>query len=194
MKINLGSGYKRYAGFLNVDDDPLVEPDFLVNICKEKLPFEDNSVDEMICHHILEHIGDEFIPLMQEIYRVCSHGAIIHIEVPHPLHEIFLNDPTHKRPITVEGMRMFSKKYNRSHIESHGSSSGMGLKFNVDFEIINFNYVHDPFYSEYIESYNTRQQQGQTSKDEDWAFVRLFREGYNVAMLTQITMVVVKDE
>ena len=38
MKINLGSGYKRIDGFLNIDDDPLVEPDFLCNIENDRLP------------------------------------------------------------------------------------------------------------------------------------------------------------
>ena len=64
MKINLGSGYKRIDGFLNIDDDPLVEPDFLCNIENDRLPLEDNSVDEIRAHHILEHIGECFIPLM----------------------------------------------------------------------------------------------------------------------------------
>ena len=62
MKINLGSGYKRIDGFLNIDDDPLVSPDFLCNIEKEKLPLEDNSVEEIRAHHIFEHIGAGFIP------------------------------------------------------------------------------------------------------------------------------------
>jgi hypothetical protein len=40
MKINLGSGFKRIEGFVNVDDDPLVEPDYIVNVEKDKLPFD----------------------------------------------------------------------------------------------------------------------------------------------------------
>jgi len=120
MKINLGSGYKRIDGFLNVDDDPLVEPDFLVDIEASKLPFKDNSVEEVRAHHILEHIGAGFIPLMQEIYRVCKHGAILDIVVPHHFHDNFYSDPTHKRPITVGGMFMFCQKTNKEHIEAYG--------------------------------------------------------------------------
>ena len=36
MKINIGSGFKRYNGFLNIDDDPLVNPDYLLNISELK--------------------------------------------------------------------------------------------------------------------------------------------------------------
>jgi predicted SAM-dependent methyltransferase len=193
MKVNLGSGYRRIEGFVNVDDDPLCEPEYLVNLEKDKLPFEDNSVEEMIAHHILEHIGEGFIPLMQEIYRVCKHGAIIDIRVPHPTHELFLNDPTHKRPIMVEGMRLFSKKYMDEHLKTIRSSSGMAYKFNVDFEIVYYNYIYDTFYHSMIESFVKRQSEGKTSKEEEWAFERLFREANNVAMETEIKLVVIKE-
>jgi len=193
MKLNLGSGYRRIEGYLNVDDDPLVKPDFLVNLEKDKLPFEDNSVEAIIAHHVLEHIGEGFIPLMQEIYRVCKHGAIIDIRVPHHFHELFINDPTHKRPITVEGLRLFSKKYMDEHIKNIGSSSGMAYKFNVDFEIVKYGYEYDHFYHEFMKEFGERQAKGETTPQEEWMFVRLFREANNVATETLITLVVIKE-
>ena len=100
MKLNLGSGLKRIDGFLNVDYDERSNPDFIVDLEKGILPFEDNSVDGIVAHHILEHIGEGFLTLMKEIYRVSKDGTIIDIEVPHHRHENFFGDPTHKRPIT----------------------------------------------------------------------------------------------
>lgn len=193
MKINIGSGFKRIEGFLNVDDDPLVSPDFLVNLEKDKLPFEDNSVESVIAHHILEHIGDNFIPLMQEIYRVCSHGAIIDIKVPHHFHEVYYGDPTHKRPITVNGMLLFDKKRCEQHILDYGSSTGMALKYKVDFEMIWFDYLIDPFYSDMVNAFKKRHAEGATSKEEDWAFERLMREATNVAQDTMMKLVVKKE-
>ena len=193
MKINIGSGFKRFDGFMNVDDDPGVNPDFLVNLNKDKLPFEDHSIDEVIAHHILEHIGENFIPLMIELYRVCKHGTIIDIRVPHHFHEVYINDPTHVRPITVEGMRLFSKKYMDEHIKSMGSSNGMAYKFNVDFEVVWYDYTYDVFYHEMMKSYNERKEQGKTSPEEDFMYVRLFREANNVAVETLIKLVVIKE-
>jgi hypothetical protein len=72
--------------------------------------------------------------------------------VPHHRHDIFLADPTHRRPILIEGMRLFSKKYNYDHIEKHGSSSGLGIAFDVDFEIIETGYTLDPFYEQWIQT------------------------------------------
>jgi hypothetical protein len=57
--------------------------------------------------------------------------------VPHHFHDNFYGDPTHKRPITVSGMYMFSRKHCEEHRETYGSSSGMALKYNIDFDIDN---------------------------------------------------------
>jgi SAM-dependent methyltransferase len=193
MKINIGSGFKRFEGYMNVDDDPLVSPDFIVDLNSGKLPFDDNSVDAVIAHHILEHIGPAFIPLMIDLYRVCKHGALIDIRVPHPMHDIYRNDPTHVRPIMVEGMRLFSKKYCQEHVKSMGSSNGMALKFGIDFEIVSYDYTYDPFYHDYMASYNQAKAEGKTTPQQDWDYVRLFREANNVALETLMTLVVLKE-
>jgi hypothetical protein len=193
MKINLGSGYKRIDGFLNIDDDPLVKPDFLCNIEKEKLPLEDNSVDEIRAHHILEHIGSGFIGLMQELYRVAKHGAILDIIVPHHFHDNFYSDPTHCRPITVGGMYMFCQKTNKEHIEAYGSSSGMGLKYNVNWEMVWFDFEYDQFYAEMVERMKKKMEDRTITHDEDFMFRRLMREANNVAVHTLIKMKAIKE-
>jgi hypothetical protein len=194
MKLNLGSGHKRYDGFLNVDDDPLVNPDYIVNIEQFPLPFEDNSVEEIKAHHILEHIGDAFIPLMQEFYRICKHGAIIDIIAPHHNHEVFYGDPTHKRPITVNGMYLFSKKHCITSKEQASSSSGLALKYKVDFDVISFDFDYDDFYVPMINIFTQRKEKNEVSPEEDFAFQRLMREANNVAINTKIKLMVIKDE
>lgn len=180
MKINLGSGYKRIDGFLNVDADKNCNPDYLVNLETDVLPFEDSTVDYVIAQHILEHIGPGFFHLLQELYRVCSDGAIIDITVPHYLHVIYAADPTHKRPITTEGMRLFSKKHNLNEIDRQGSSSTLALMYNVDFEIVDSSYVIDPFYYEMLDSMSDSER------------VRLGREACNVVLEEKIKLQVIK--
>lgn len=193
MKINLGSGYKRYEGFLNVDDDPLVDPDFVVNLEQARLPFDDNTIEEIKAHHILEHIGDGFIPLMQEMYRVCKHGALIDIIAPHHNHEVFYGDPTHKRPITVNGMYLFSKKFCDSSKDQHYSTSGLAYKYGVDFDMISYEFDYDDFYLPVISSFNDRKSKNQVSPEEDFTFQRLMREANNVAINTKIKLMVIKN-
>lgn len=150
MKLNLGSGIKRYDGFLNVDIDPSVNPDFIVDLETGVLPFDDNSVEEIKMYHILEHIGPNFFKFLQEVYRVCKHNAIIDVVVPHPRHDYFLGDPSHVRPITIEMMNRFSKKYNDAEKESAGTTL-FAYVYDVDFEIFQYNYKLEPFFEQMIQ-------------------------------------------
>jgi len=195
MKINIGSGLRRIDGYVNIDDDPLVNPEYLINLddVNIKLPFDDSTVEAVHAHHILEHIGDGFIPLMQELYRVCQHGAIIDIEAPHHFHEVYYADPTHKRPITLNGMRLFSKKYNQENIDRFGASSGIGIKYDVNFEVVWYDYRYDDFYKPMIDNYNNRKAQNQITPEEDFMITRLFREATNVATDVMMKLVVVKE-
>jgi hypothetical protein len=141
MKINLGGGYKRYPDFLNVDIDPLTKPDILVDLETGNFPIESDTVDEVRAYHVLEHIGEGFFHLMQELYRICKDGAIIDIQVPHHRSEVMYGDPSHVRFITTESLRQFSKKRNIWHINQWNSSSGFGLKYSVDFDLIEYSFV-----------------------------------------------------
>lgn len=146
MKINIGGGLKKFEGYINVDHDVLTKPDILMDLEKDKFPLEDNSVDEVKAHHILEHIGDGFFHLMKELYRICKSGAIIDICCPHHRHENFYGDPTHRRFITVEMLKQFSKKWCNWNQEYWGSSSGFAPRLDVDFEIADFHYTVDHDY------------------------------------------------
>jgi SAM-dependent methyltransferase len=181
MKLNIGAGYKRIPDFTNIDSDPNCKPDHLVNLEHDTLPFPDNSVEVVVAHHILEHLSEGYFHLLKELYRVCKHGAIIDIRVPHPTHEVFLNDPTHRRPITVDGLRLFSKQFNKLEIERGGSSSTLGIMHDVDFEIVNYEFIHDPYYDEIKKTLPHIQLE------------RLFREALNVCIEIHIQLMVIKN-
>lgn len=181
LRINLGSGHKRIEGFLNVDNDPQVNPDVLLSLNDDTLPFEDNSVSEVLASHILEHIGTGFIPLMKELYRICEPNAIIHVAVPHHRSDWFADDPTHVRIITANTFKLFSKKYIQHHIETYGSSNGMAIKENVDFEILETNARAFPAWEERFK----------TMKPEEIQYV--IDSMYNVFYEVYIKLVVIKD-
>ena len=194
MKINIGSGFKRIEGFLNIDSDPGVSPDYVINLDdpKVKLPFDDSSVSEIKAHHILEHIGSGFIPLMIELWRVSEHGCLLDILVPHHFHDNFYGDPTHKRPITVSGMDLFSKKSNIKHIADNNSYNGLALKFGIDFDLEHYEFEPDPFYKPLIDRIEALRKAGTLKDDDAFTFQRLMREGNNVALNTIIKMRAVK--
>lgn len=186
MKLHLGAGYKRFDGYLNVDFDPLCNPDYIFDIT-ERWPFEDNSVSAIIAHHVFEHLGDPgFFNFLKELYRVCKPNALIEVAVPHHRHDCFINDPTHRRPITIEGMRLFSKSHNKYCIETEDGSSRLGLYYDVDFDIVNFKYNIDPMYQPLLRN----MQAGSTEEQE---FQIALREKNNLIVDVHFTWVVIKN-
>lgn len=161
MKINLGAGNTRIPDFINIDYDANSNPDYALDIEKDRLPFDDNTVECVIAHHILEHLGEGYFHCLQELYRVCKDGAIIDIRVPHPRHDCYLADPTHRRPITPLGLQLFSKKFNEHCRSTGAASSQLGEYFGVDFDIVDWSYIPEEHYrekladkpKEYVEEY-----------------------------------------
>jgi ubiquinone/menaquinone biosynthesis C-methylase UbiE len=161
MKLNIGAGDTKLQDYITIDYDAHTNPDYQLNIEKDRFPFDDNTVETVVAHHILEHLGEGYFHCLQEIYRVCKHGAILDIRVPHPRHDSFLADPTHRRPITIVGLQLFSKKFNKHCREQGYASSRLGDYFNVDFEVLTYQYIPDErarskfqnFSAEQIEDY-----------------------------------------
>lgn len=97
---------------------------------KDKLPFDDDSVDEVWCSQVLEHMNDIIHP-MEEIHRVCCNGAMVHIDVPHEHSKWKWGDPTHKRGFNELSFLFFCKGMIR-----HGTDYGINTDFDVKNMII----------------------------------------------------------
>lgn len=61
------------------------------------LPFPDDSIESVISHHALEHIGDGFMRVMDEVHRVLKPGGLFRVIVPAFPSAAAVADPTHKR-------------------------------------------------------------------------------------------------
>ena len=143
VNLNLGAGSKKIDNYLNVDKFNTFNPDVIHDLEKFPYPFEENSVDNIILSHVLEHIGqnpDTFNLIMKELYRICKKGAIIDITVPHPRHDDFLSDPTHVRPITVLGLSLYDKEKNEQWVKENAANTPLGIIHNVNFKIKNVRY------------------------------------------------------
>lgn len=139
MKLNLGCGSHKLDGFVNVDRSPHCAPDILHDLEAVPWPFETSSAAEIVLSHVLEHLGqvpDVYLAIIQELYRVCRPGALVRITVPHPRHDDYLGDPTHVRPITVQGLELFSKRKNREWQSKGQAATPLALMLDVDFEIV----------------------------------------------------------
>ena len=146
MKINIGAGNTRLTDYVTRDYDPNSNPDYCLNLEKDTLPFDSNTVEMVLAHHVLEHLGEGYFHCLQEIYRVCKHGAVIDIRVPHPRHDSYMADPTHRRPVTPLGLQLFSKKFNKICRDTNAASSQLGEYYDVDFDLIEWSYIPEDKY------------------------------------------------
>ena len=136
MKLNLGCGQHKIEGYVNVDQHG--DADMVHNLETFPWPWSDNSIEEIMAAHVLEHLGADFntfAKIIQEIYRISTPNGLIKIVVPHPRHDYYLCDPTHVRPITADLFRLFSKRLNQEWAKKGFSNSPLGLYYNVDFEV-----------------------------------------------------------
>jgi|TARA_B110000259_G_C13901358_1_gene357021 ubiquinone/menaquinone biosynthesis C-methylase UbiE len=149
MKLNLGCGNKILDGYLNVDKFDYYNVDKVHDLEKFPYPFDNDTVDEILLSHVLEHIGQDpntFNEILKEFYRVCKNQAVIDIAVPHPRHDDFISDPTHVRPITLLGLSLYDKSLNEEWAKSGAANTPLGLIHKVNFKIESVNYtIEDEF-------------------------------------------------
>ena len=165
MKLNLGSGSKILDGYTNVDKYDYYKPDIVHDLEIFPYPFEDNSVDEILLSHVLEHIGqspDVFLKIIKEFYRVCHNDSLIKIIVPHPRHDDFISDPTHVRPITILGLQLFDKNLNLKWEKEKAANTPLALINDVNFKIKNVKYNLDTNYVKKFENKNIDKSQVDT--------------------------------
>lgn len=81
MKLHLGSGKIRKEGFINIDIDPETNPDKVFDLNKD-LDYKDNSVDEILASHLLEHLHRNSLGVLKDWYRMLKKGGKLEVRVP----------------------------------------------------------------------------------------------------------------
>lgn len=155
MKLNLGCGFNKLAGWTNVDRFANYQPDVVADLEITPWIWETNSATSILLNHCLEHLGKDsatFLEIMKELYRVSAPDCLIEINVPHPRHDNFLDDPTHVRPITPRLLSLFDKSLNKHWLETGEPYSTLALYLNVDFEIVESLQIPDEPYLSLLRS------------------------------------------
>ena len=98
-------------GWINVDRMKLPGVDIVADIDRcadEPIPLEDDSVDEFLLSHVIEHIRNP-LPLMQELHRIAKSNALAVIRVPYGSSDDAYEDPTHVRSYFLDSFHYFSQ-------------------------------------------------------------------------------------
>ncbi len=85
IKLNLGCGKDHRSGFINIDVNPIVNPDIVMDFSIESLlsKITMDSVDFILAHDIIEHFwrGDA-IKLLKDCFAVMDFGGKIEFTLP----------------------------------------------------------------------------------------------------------------
>ncbi|TET13404.1 methyltransferase domain-containing protein [Candidatus Aerophobetes bacterium] len=81
VALHVGCGYMRFIGCINIDCVPTKVTDLVADI--RHLPFKDNTVDHIECHHTIEHIRRwEVLATLKDWLRILKRGRKAVIEYP----------------------------------------------------------------------------------------------------------------
>lgn len=138
IKIDIGCGPNKVAGFLGCDCIKFDNVDHVFNAGSDTWPFEDGSVDELHASHFIEHLTNlndkwERTHFFNEAARVMKQGAKGTLIFPHWASNRYYGDPTHKEPFSEMGFYYLDKDWRKSqapHADSEFNPNGYSCDFN----------------------------------------------------------------
>ena len=102
MKLDLGAGINKKEGFIGVDVRAFPGVDVVADLTKP-WPWADESVDEVHCSHMIEHLtAEQRIFFVNELYRVLKPKGTATLIAPHWASTRAYGDLTHQWPPVCE--------------------------------------------------------------------------------------------
>lgn len=107
VRLNIGAGITYLPGYTNIDLSP--KADISMDLSRDRLPFDDNSVDVVFSYHTLEHIPN-YLHVLGEIHRVLKDLGRLYIGVPYATDTHNLSNPYHVHYFTESSFRFFDRR------------------------------------------------------------------------------------
>jgi len=144
LRIDVGCGPNKHKDCtVGVDRYDLYalyrEGEFIqADILKDGLPFGDNEVDWIYCHHMLEHLPqrhpekdiDALIFVMNEFHRVLKPGCEAYLVVPWIGHSNAWRNPVHYRFFDQNTFSYFTRALYQAERDAEGVVGKWGARVN----------------------------------------------------------------
>lgn len=139
LKLNLACGQNKQEGFIGVDKYKTDAVDIAYDLEIYPWPFEDDSVDEILCSHYIEHTKD-LDKFMNELYRIMKKPYTnekgedikpkVTIIAPYYSSVRAWQDPHHVRAISEYTFAYYNKNWRNLNMLNHGEYD---IKADFDF-------------------------------------------------------------
>lgn len=111
IRLDIGCGPNKKADHVGIDQYAFPGVDHVLDASRERLPFEDGTVEEVWSSHFLEHLTPMGrCHLANELYRVMKPGSRAIFIVPHWSSCRAYGDPTHQWPPVSEMWALYLNK------------------------------------------------------------------------------------
>lgn len=130
VRIDLGCGGNKKPGFVGLDFVDAPGVDHVLDLTRDRYPFEDASVDEVFSAHFLEHI-DAPNHVFSEVGRIAKDGARVEFWTPYA----FSDEASlygHLHYLTEEEWLHFTLLHRDAHVQMLG---GRWLLHRIDFVV-----------------------------------------------------------
>src|ERR1700749_15267 len=135
IKLDLGCGTRKQAGFLGVDRRKFDGIDVVHDLLKTPWPWKDGSIAEIHMSHVMEHFtGLQRVKIVNEMYRVMRVGAKATIITPHWCSNRAYGDFTHQWPPVSEMWFYYLSKTWRADNAPDNDIEWNPDGYNCDFE------------------------------------------------------------
>ena len=121
--LNLGCDQYKLSGFINIDVNPKVSPDFCMDLKDIRKHFKENSVDFIFAGHVLEHLDYvNSLNLVRDCYQLLKPFRSLLVVVPDFSKCNNLTIELSERIIIAEGAHKIL--FNKERLETMLSQAG----------------------------------------------------------------------
>lgn len=102
--LDIGCGANKVAGAVGMDVNPRTAADVIHDLDDLPYPFADDSFDEVIGRHVIEHVQNP-MAVMAELHRITRAGGTVKLLAPHWTNPDFATDLTHRNHLNSYSFR-----------------------------------------------------------------------------------------
>lgn len=133
FNLDVACGQNKTPGFFGIDIAKTDSVDLVWDLEKFPWPIPDNSVDQIVCNHYIEHTND-LIKFMEDLYRILKPGATALIRAPYYNSVRAWQDPTHTRVISEATFLYYNQDWLKANrLDHYGISADFDFSFGYDF-------------------------------------------------------------